>query len=158
MARRLAALFASRSSWFDLGVFAVGLLMVGYYASVLVRDGTSTSWLYLLAIPLVALIARFPVVLDRREGGIEVGVESAILMFLLCMAPPGEALVLWAVSVLVSQATTAKRTMAKVFNVGVGMLGAGVSATIFTAASSPRRARSNTTEESCAHDRRTGSA
>ena len=28
MARPLAALFASRSRWFDLGVFAVGLLLV----------------------------------------------------------------------------------------------------------------------------------
>jgi diguanylate cyclase (GGDEF)-like protein len=131
MARRLAALFASRSSWFDLGVFGVGLLMVGYYSVDLLRTGTDTNWVYLLAIPLVTIVARFPVVLDRRDGGIEVGFESAILMFLLCTAPPAEALVLWAVSVLVSQATSAKRTMAKVFNVGVGMLGAGVAATVF---------------------------
>jgi hypothetical protein len=77
LAPRLAALFASRSSWFDLGVFAVGFLMVAYYSQMLVRTGTTTSWLYVLAIPLVAVIARFPVVLDRRDGSIEVGFESA---------------------------------------------------------------------------------
>ncbi len=134
MARRLAALFSSRSSWFDLGVFAVGFLMVAYYTHVLLQEGTTTSWLFLLAIPLVAVVARFPVVLDRRDGSIEVGFESAVLMFLLCSVPAGEALVLWAVSVVLSQVTTAKRPMAKVFNVGVGVLGAGVSAAVFTEA------------------------
>lgn len=137
MAPRLAALFASRSSWFDLGVFAVGFLMVAYYAQLLVWNGTTTGWQYLIAVPLVAVITRFPVVLDRRDGSIEVGFESAVLMFLLCSVPPQDALVLWAVSVTAGQVTAAKRPIAKVFNIGVGMLGAVVSAAVFTQVRGP---------------------
>jgi diguanylate cyclase (GGDEF)-like protein len=132
MARRPAALFASRSSWFDLGVFGVGLAMVAYYSVVLVSDGSSAGWLFVLTVPLVAVIARFPVVLDRADGGIEVGFESAILMFLLCTVTPQEALVLWSLSVTVSQLSTARRAMAKLFNIGIGVLGAAVAATVFT--------------------------
>jgi diguanylate cyclase (GGDEF)-like protein len=139
MARRLAALFASRSSWFDLAVFAVGLAMVGYYTGFLLRDGVTHSWLYVLTIPLVVVIARFPVVLDRADGGIEVGFESAILMFLLCTVTPPEALVLWSLSVTLSQVSTARRAMAKLFNIGVGFLGAGVAATVFTPIRGPGR-------------------
>ena len=37
-----------------------------------------------MGIPLVAVVARFPMVLDGEDGGIEIGFDSSILMFLLC--------------------------------------------------------------------------
>ena len=48
-------------------------------------------------------------VLDGQDGGIEVGFDSSVLMFLLCTLPPHEALVLWALGVLVTQITADKR-------------------------------------------------
>jgi diguanylate cyclase (GGDEF)-like protein len=131
MARRLSALFASRSSWFDVGVFGAGLIVVGVAGYFFVDQGLQTSPWVLLTIPLIVIIARFPMILDRGEGGVEVGFDSSILMFLLCVAPPQEALVIWSAGVLVTQAASQKRLMAKLFNVGVGILGAGVSGLLF---------------------------
>jgi diguanylate cyclase (GGDEF)-like protein len=129
MALPPAALTSARSRWFDLGVFAGGLLLVAWATVSLVADRVDMSGVELLAIPLIVVISKFPMVLDSGEGGgIEVGFESSILMFLLCTLRPLEALVLWSLGVLITQGTTDRRPLAKFFNVGVGMLGGGVAA------------------------------
>jgi diguanylate cyclase (GGDEF)-like protein len=65
-------------------------------------------------------------VLDSGEGGIEVGFDSTILMFLLCTVDPTAALLIWSLGVVISQVTTDKRTMSKIFNIGTGIIsGAG---------------------------------
>ena len=134
MAKRLAALFASRSSWFDLGVFALGVVMFGYSVFVVLQHGTSAG-LELLTIPLIVVIAKFPMVLNSGDGGIEVGFDSSVLMFLLCSQTldPYSALVIWSLGVLVTQLTSDKRAMVKLFNVGVGIIGGGVAAGIIQA-------------------------
>src|SRR5512141_2749633 len=121
MASPLAAPLNLRSRLFDCGVFAVGLLLVAWATVDLVRNGVTMSGVELLAIPLIVIIAKFPMVLDSGEGGIEVGFESSILMFLLCMLTLGplEAMVIWSLGVLITQLTTDKRPMAKMFNIGV---------------------------------------
>ena len=128
MARPLAALNLSRGRWFDLTVFALGVLLVAMSTVSLVRQGTPMPGLELLCVPLIVIIAKFPMVLDSGDGGIEVGFDSSILMFLLCTLGPNEALVIWALGVLVTQITTDKRPMVKLFNVGVGVVGGAVSA------------------------------
>ncbi len=128
MAPPPAALTPARSRWFDLGVFAVGVLLVVWAATSLVADGVDMSGIELLAIPLIVVISKFPMLLDSGEGGIEVGFESSILMFLLCTLTPLEALVLWSLGVLVTQGTTDRRPWAKFFNIGVGIVGGGVAA------------------------------
>ncbi len=131
MASPLAAQFESRSRWFDLGVFASGVLLVVYATIHLALTGLEVSTgLVLLAIPLIVVIARFPMVLDSGDGGIEVGFDSSVLMFLLCIVEPQEAILLWSVGVLVTQLATDKRFIYKLFNVGVGILGGGVSAAV----------------------------
>ena len=84
MARRLPALLASRSSWFDLAVFAVGLALRSCAASRMVGARPVLDVGGLLCVPLIVVVARFPMVLDSGEGGIEVGFDSSVLMFLLC--------------------------------------------------------------------------
>ena len=42
----------------------------------------------------------------RREGGIEVGFDSTILMFLVCTVDPTAALLIWSLGVVISQITT----------------------------------------------------
>jgi diguanylate cyclase (GGDEF)-like protein len=128
MARPLAALNLSRGRWFDLAVFVLGVLLVAMATVNVVRDGTPMPGLALLSVPLIVVIAKFPMVLDSGDGGIEVGFDSSILMFLLCTLSPDEALVIWALGVLVTQITTDKRPMVKLFNIGVGVVGGAVAA------------------------------
>ena len=137
MTSPFAALFDSRSRWFDLGVFASGLLLVAWATVSVVRSGTHMSGVELLAIPLVVVIAKFPMVLDNGDGGIEVGFDSTVLMFLLCTLKPDEAIVIWSLSVLITQIATDKRPLNKLFNVGVGILGGGVAAAVLHSVSGP---------------------
>src|SRR5262249_9317 len=59
MTRRLAALLASRSSWFDLGVFTLGLGLVFYSTFRVVSNDAELSPIALLSIPLIVVIAKF---------------------------------------------------------------------------------------------------
>jgi diguanylate cyclase (GGDEF)-like protein len=131
MRRRLAALLAARSSWFDLGVFALGLVVVAVSVLSLVRNDAPIPPVYLFAIPLIAIIARFPMILDSGEGGIEVGFDSSVLIFLLCRLGPGEAVIMWSVGVLVTQMSSEKRPMVKVFNIGLGIIAGAASALVY---------------------------
>ncbi|MEP6817277.1 MAG: EAL domain-containing protein [Marmoricola sp.] len=127
MPSALDALFKTRSRWFDLAVFAVGLALFGWSTAGVLGDGGAMSAPALVAIPLIVVIAKFPMVLDNGDGSIEVGFDSSILMLLLCTLAPHEALVIWSLGVVVTQITTDKRPQVKMFNVGVGILGGGVS-------------------------------
>jgi diguanylate cyclase (GGDEF)-like protein len=132
MAGPFAGLFVARSRWFDLGVLLAGVLLFAL-ASVSVLLGTGVPALAWLSVPLIVVIARFPMVLDNDDGGgIEVGFDSSVLMFLLCVLDPYQAIMVWSVGVLVTQVTTDKRTESKIFNVGVGVLGGGVAAGLMT--------------------------
>ena len=120
------------SRLFDAGVLAAGLTGVLVAAFTM---GTPTLPLHgfeLLSIPLIMLIARFPVLLDKGHGGIEVGFDSSVLMFLLCTVDPQEALLLWSMGVLGTQLTNSKRTHIKAFNFGVGVLAGSVAVVAFT--------------------------
>jgi diguanylate cyclase (GGDEF)-like protein len=132
MARRLPALLSTRSGWFDLGVFVAGLVLVGWSTFTVVDAGDRMNPLLLLSIPLVVVIARFPMILDSGEGGIEVGFDSSVLIFLLCYSGGYEALVLWSIGVLVTQVTSDKRALVKLFNVGIGMLSGGAATLVFS--------------------------
>ena len=133
MAGPFAALFATRSRWFDLGVLVAGVLTF-VIAGIKVVAGSPPHWSMWFAVPLIMVVARFPMVLDNNDGGgIEVGFDSSILMFLLCvLVDPYQAIVVWSVGVLLTQVTTDKRTANKIFNVGVGVVGSGVAATLMT--------------------------
>ena len=120
------------SRWFDGTVLALGLLLVAGATARIVQDGSQVTGIGLLSIPLIVLIARFPMLLDTGEGGIEVGFDSCVLMFLLLMLPPEESLVLWSLGVLATQLASGKPAASKRFNVGIGILGGAVSTVIIT--------------------------
>ena len=68
MASTPAALAAAtRGRWFDLGVFACGVLLVAWSAFSVVRDGTAMSGVELLSVPLILIIAKFPMILDGGQ-------------------------------------------------------------------------------------------
>jgi len=120
------------SRWFDGTVLAFGLVLAASAALGSLVNGVQVMPLELLSIPLIVVIARFPMLLDNGEGSIEVGFDSCVLMFLLCTLPPEEALVLWSIAVVATQLLSQKRSAPTRFNIGVGILGGTVSAAIIT--------------------------
>ncbi|MGH8938073.1 MAG: hypothetical protein ACRDV2_01850, partial [Actinomycetes bacterium] len=61
-----------------LGLLAVGTMLGG--------DHFDVHWALALLVgaPIAALMSRFPLVLSRKSTGIEVGFDSAVLVFLAC--------------------------------------------------------------------------
>jgi len=120
------------SRLFDAGVLTAGLAGVLVAGFTMGAPALPLHGFELLSIPLIMLIARFPVLLDKGHGGIEVGFDSSVLMFLLCTVDPQEALILWSLGVLGTQLTNSKRTHIKAFNLGVGVLSGTVAVIAFT--------------------------
>ncbi len=113
-------------SWaFDATVVLAGLVLglVGLL-ELFDPDVFSSTWAIalLLGPPVTVLMSRFPLVLTRATAGIEVGFDSAVLVFLACFQGGHGALGIWAVGQTVSQLTTGKRYDVRAFNVGLGIL------------------------------------
>jgi diguanylate cyclase (GGDEF)-like protein len=122
-------------SWcYHLAMLAVGLV-VALVAVVEVARHDSSDWQFavalLVSVPLIAIVARFPMVLDSGWGGVEVGFDSSILMFLLCTEDRFEALVVWSAGVTLTQLMLDRRTSARVFNIGVGIIAGGVATGVY---------------------------
>ncbi len=132
MAAETAAPAPLASRVFDGAVLVVGLLILAGVFATQLSDGWSVPWPHLFSIPLIVVIARFPLLLDRVDGAVEVGFDSCVLMFLICTLPPQEALLLWGLGVLASQLTSGKRPSSKKFNIGVGIIGGAVAAGVIT--------------------------
>jgi diguanylate cyclase (GGDEF)-like protein len=113
-------------SWtFDGSVMAAGL-SVGLLALVGMFAGQRFDSQFFIALlagaPVIAVMSRFPLVLNRATGGIEVGFDSAVLVFLACYMDPASALVIWSVGETLSQITRTKRPDIRIFNVGLGII------------------------------------
>ncbi len=132
MARPAPVALPPRSVGFLLAILALGVALAGDAVYAMLTSGTAMQAIDLLAVPLILLIARFPILLDRGDGGIEVGFDSSVLMFLLCTLPAHEALATWSLGVLLTQLTVDKRALHKCFNIGLGVVGGAVSGAIIT--------------------------
>ena len=99
----------SRGLLFDGAVCGVGLALFIVAAVPVAMNGLGPATPALLGIPLILIVSRFPMVVDNRDGGIEVGFDSCVLMFLLCTLDAHDALFVWSLGVLLTQLTTGKR-------------------------------------------------
>jgi len=127
-------------SWvLDVSVMASGAL-IGLVAvlALLLGPHMDEGWALAMLVgpPIIALMSRFPLVLDRGSSGVEVGFESAVLVFLACYDGGEGALAVWTVGQVLSQATTSKRMDIRVFNIGVSIL-SGAAALLTMRAISP---------------------
>ncbi|HWJ83289.1 MAG TPA: EAL domain-containing protein [Nocardioides sp.] len=129
----LTRLRASRGWCFDLAVCGAGVTVLVVTFITCARDGFDLSWPVLVGLPLIVVVARFPIILETRDGGIEVGFDSSILIFLLSTLDMHDALLTWSVGVLVTQLTSAKRPSAKVFNIGIGIIAGWLASLMLTA-------------------------
>lgn len=116
----------SALSWtFDLAVIAVGAALgTNAVARFLTSGHANPAWFttFVLVIPLIALMARFPLQLSRAGVGIEVGFESAALVALAVQGDGHGALAIWAVGQTLAQMTKRKRVDVRLFNTALTIL------------------------------------
>ncbi len=111
-------------SWaFDGFVMATGLVIaLAAIVTVAVTGQLDREFVLMLVCgaPVIAVMSRFPLVLTRGTGGLEVGFESSVLVFLACGLTPVQALAIWVVGEALSQAPNTKRVDIRMFNIGIG--------------------------------------
>jgi len=125
MATHRTRLRDARSWPLDLTLCVLGLALLVWSVGHAATGGWRVGVAALLCIPLVVVVARFPMVLDNEDGGIELGFDSTVLIFLLCTFEAHEAVAVWGLAVVATQVTSGKRPAALVFNIGVGILAGG---------------------------------
>ncbi|CAN5771229.1 hypothetical protein BH20ACT6_BH20ACT6_15220 [soil metagenome] len=81
----------------------------------------------LLAVPVIVVVSRYPVLLHRSRGVIEIGFDSSVLAFLGTIVPAHDGALIWALGAVIAQTLIRRRLVAKVFNVGV-MTSSGIAA------------------------------
>ena len=124
------------ASWaLDLTVAVAGALVgLGALLSLVAERGIDLELgvTVVVASAIGTVMSRFPLVFARGGSAIEVGFESAVLVYLAVVQDPLYALAVWAVVQTVSQATTSKRPDVRMFNVGVGILAGAAAAGVMT--------------------------
>jgi diguanylate cyclase (GGDEF)-like protein len=118
------------TSWasrvFDWSVAAAGILVTLWCLAYL---GTGISDLeprFFVAIPVIMIMGWFPMLIGRTGGGIEVGLDACILIFLVNVTSPIESLTMWALGTTLCQTFNDKRIPTKAFNAGLGVLAGGL--------------------------------
>lgn len=100
-----------------LGAVAIAVLVS--------RPDSFMSW-SLLAVPLIVFMGYFPMLIGRTGGGIEIGLDSCVLIFLANVVGEWNALAVWFVGTLIGQLLTDKRRTVKAFNIGLGAIAGGL--------------------------------
>ena len=108
---------------FDLLVFAVGMAIAVPEVVRWVANPVSLGVTGVIAVCLVVVMSRFPLVLTHRSGDIVIGFETCSLVFLVLTVPPGQALALWAMASAVAHGTEHKSWRSRVFNIGLTIQG-----------------------------------
>jgi diguanylate cyclase (GGDEF)-like protein len=121
--RRGAAFARLRSLLHPFSAFDAGITVAGVVVTIIV----AASWWQsrelhphlLAAVPVVAIMAAFPLKIMRPAGDVEIGFDFGVLVFLLLVAPAPEALGLWILGTALSQATNGKIAATRLFNFGL---------------------------------------
>ncbi len=110
---------ASRA--FDRSVLLIAVVLTA--ASAIVASGVGgrgqAELFMLLCIPVIVVVSRYPITLDRSGGAIEIGFDSCVLALLGTLTPAHDGALIWAAGALLSQLLSGNRVVAKVFNIGV---------------------------------------
>jgi diguanylate cyclase (GGDEF)-like protein len=126
-----------RSRIFDALVVESGAVLAAVAVAMVAWDGAHLSLAQLfdihtvklwtiLAVPLIVMMGYFPMLIGRTGGGIEIGLESCVLIFLANVSTPWEALVVWLLGTTIAQLLSDKRRATKAFNSGLGVIAGGL--------------------------------
>ena len=128
---------------FDWTIVVLGSLIALAAVGWLVTSSEQVDLLAFLGVPLIVALGFFPMLVGRTGGGIEVGLDVCVLVFLLCVTEPVLTLVVWAIGTGVCQVLTDKQRATKAFNFGLGVLAGGLAIFVFelTRAASPNQAQ-----------------
>jgi diguanylate cyclase (GGDEF)-like protein len=110
----------------DAAILVIGVAVIGLAAVRWYDAGHPADWMDAVAVALIVLMARYPVVLPQSGGDAVIGFEISTLVFLTLTRNPYEALVVWSAGQLVSQALGVRAMRSRLFNVGVTAIGGGV--------------------------------
>ena len=102
---------------------ATGLLGLLVLAGALAQPGSLPGWQAWLALPVIVLAGRRPLELPTTTSeSLVVGLDSAVLVLLALTLPLPQAMVVWAVSIVVGEFTTRRSVDTRMFNAGVCIL------------------------------------
>jgi diguanylate cyclase (GGDEF)-like protein len=96
-------------------------------------DTRAIDLLTVFAVPMIAMMGYFPMLIGRTGGGIEIGLDSCVLIFLANVAGPWEALLLWSLGTTIGQLVSDKRRATKTFNSGLGTIAGGLALLVIQA-------------------------
>jgi diguanylate cyclase (GGDEF)-like protein len=110
----------------DTVIVLVGVAIICASGLNWVSSGHRFDLIDIAAVPLIAMITRYPVVLPQLGGDAVIGFEISALVFLTLTRSPSEAIVVWSLGQIASQTFCVRVMRNRLFNVGVTALGAGV--------------------------------
>ena len=116
----------------DVGVAAVAAVVMVSSAFHQLSGGSGVHPLSLVAIALLVVMGRYPLVLTNRAGDAVIGFEASVLVFLACTVPPAEALTVWSLGMLVEHLLERRPLRVRVFNIALTVTGGALLVAITT--------------------------
>ncbi len=107
----------------DVGLAASAVLVIGLGVTRLVTGGEGLHPLSLVAVALLVLMGRYPLVLTNRAGDAVIGFETSVLVFLACTTPLPEALTLWSLGMVIEHLIERRPLRVRVFNISLTVTG-----------------------------------
>ncbi len=116
---------------FDGLLFSFGLA-VGLASLIIWADrGAQGTVADLVAMLLVPVVSRYPLVVRQRAGDIVIGFESTCLVFLVLTGGGVRAVALWSVAAITAQLTSVNSRRAQAFNMGMCILAGALAVGVF---------------------------
>ena len=103
----------------DVAVATSAALVLSVSVVHLVTGSARVHPLSLVAIALLTLMGRYPLVLTNRAGDAVIGFEASVLVFLACSTSPPEALTIWCAGMLIEHLVERRPLRVRVFNAGL---------------------------------------
>jgi diguanylate cyclase (GGDEF)-like protein len=106
----------------DWGIVVAGVVVAIVTFVQLGADPGMVDARYFLGIPLIAVMGSFPLLVGRTGGGIEIGLDAWVLVFLASLTGPWQSLAVWSLGCAACQLLNDKRPATKAFNTGLGIV------------------------------------
>jgi diguanylate cyclase (GGDEF)-like protein len=107
----------------DVAIFVAGVLVAAYALQQWLSDDATLDVTAIGSVGLVFVMSRFPLTLTHQSGDIVIGFETCVLVYLVLTGTPAQALALWSVATALAMLTQRKSWRARIFNVGLTILG-----------------------------------
>jgi len=112
---------------FDGAVLAVGLVVAALSAIAWLPVAPQRlSVAVVVAALAVPVIGRYPFVLTQKSGDSNIGLDPAVLVFLVLTCPAAAALTLWSAGQLLAQLTNRRSLRVRLFNFGITVCSGGL--------------------------------